>query len=117
MTSMSQSLPLTVGLDPVAEARQIACCIAEKFHPVAIWLFGSVAQDLTTEDSDIDLLIVMEPEQKSAVEQAADICLSCRGTFPLDLRVIAPDKLASRLEAEHSFYQEVVEHGVLLYAR
>ena len=49
--------------------------IAERFHPERIVLFGSYAEGQPTEDSDVDLLVVM-PTKGSPVDQIGRA--SCR---------------------------------------
>ena len=73
--------------------------IVREFAPLQVILFGSYAYGTPTEDSDVDLLVVMdipEPEtRRQAIEirrrQAIEIrqCISRR--FPMDLIVRSPD--------------------------
>ena len=53
------------------------CEVAERFYPEKIVLFGSYAEGSATEDSDVDLLVVMKHQGKSA-EQALAIRRSVR---------------------------------------
>jgi len=88
--------------------------VAEKFHPEKIVLFGSYAEDSATEDSDVDLLIVMKHRGKS-VEQALAIRRSVRRTFPLDLIVKTPRETQRRLRQGDVFIKSILNTGRTLY--
>ena len=48
--------------------------LVQAYNPVAIYLFGSYAWGVPTEDSDLDLLVVVdESEEKSTNDQLLDI--------------------------------------------
>ena len=59
--------------------------IVREFSPERVVLFGSYAHGRPTNDSDVDLLVVMEHSGKGA-EQAARIRHAVRSGFPLDLQ-------------------------------
>jgi predicted nucleotidyltransferase len=100
----------------VAERQIFACAreVAEKFAPEKIILFGSYAYGQPTEDSDIDLLVVMN-HKGSAVEQAAKIRSSIHSLFPIDVLVRSSRKINDRLEMGDSFMKTILEKGEVLY--
>ena len=51
-----------VSLDTI---RELGTRIAEDFRPDRIILFGSYAYGLPSEDSDVDLLVILDLEGKS----------------------------------------------------
>ncbi len=88
--------------------------VAEEFRPERIVLFGSYAYGKPTDDSDIDLLVVMDHKGR-AVEQAAKIRSSIHSTFPIDVLVRSPRKIRERLKLGDPFVKTIVEKGEVLY--
>jgi predicted nucleotidyltransferase len=88
--------------------------VAERFAPEKIILFGSYAYGRPTEDSDIDLLVVMDHEG-SAVEQAAKIRSSIHSLFPVDVLVRSARKINDRVEMGDLFMKSILEKGEVLY--
>ena len=88
--------------------------IAAAFHPERIILFGSYAYGTPSEDSDVDLLVVMPTEPRS-LKKTVEIRLAVRETFPLDLLVYDPAYLQQRLEWGDCFLQEITQQGQVLY--
>ena len=88
--------------------------IARRFHPERIILFGSYAYGTPNEDSDVDLLVVLPFEGRTA-KQAIAIRSAVYAGFPMDLIPITPDRLKHRLEIEDFFLREVVQKGTVLY--
>jgi len=92
----------------------VAETIADKFHPTKIILFGSYAYGSPTDESDVDLLVIMKtrlhpPEQAVIIRQALDC------PFPMDLLVRTPEQIEERLRWGDCFVQEVVSRGQVLY--
>ena len=90
--------------------------VAEKFKPEKIVLFGSYAHGQPTEDSDVDLLVVMEHKGKSS-EQALAIRRAVRRSFPLDLIVKTPRETKARLKQHDVFITSAMTQGRTLYER
>jgi predicted nucleotidyltransferase len=67
-----------------------------------------------TEDSDVDLLVVI-PFEGKRVKKSAKIELAVHAGFPMDLIAITPVRLKQRLEMEDFFLREIVEEGQVLY--
>ena len=88
--------------------------IAGEFNPEKIILFGSYAYGSPTEDSDVDLLVVMRHRRRNAVI-AGEIRRRVRAGFAMDLLVRTPERLRERLGMGDSFMQEIVERGEVLY--
>jgi predicted nucleotidyltransferase len=93
---------------------ELAERIAREFHPRQIILFGSSALGNATEDSDIDLLVIM-PTGGSGLRKAAEIMNQISPRVPVDLIVRDPEDVQRRLEANDFFLREVVEKGKILY--
>lgn len=96
------------------EIREIARHIADRFHPEKIVLFGSYAAGNATEDSDVDLLVIMESAEPP-LHAAARIASAVDHPFPLDIVVVPPCKLKESLERKGSFVTSVLSEGTVLY--
>ncbi len=99
------------------QVRAVVNKIVEQLNPEKVILFGSYAHGTPTIDSDVDMLIVMESEERP-VKRAVRAYEVVEGkTFPMDIVVRTPEELAHRLEIGDYFMQDIVEHGKLLYER
>jgi uncharacterized protein len=97
-----------------AEMQRVVQQIVDRFHPQKIILFGSYAYGAPTEDSDVDLLVVMETTE-SLLRTATSISAAIDHPFPLDIMVIKPEQLQAALERRAIFATEVASKGVVLY--
>ena len=100
---------------PMRLIRRYARAIAEEFKPDKIILFGSHAYGTPTEDSDVDLLVVMPARDRHA--QSVRIRYRLAAPFPLDLIVRTPAQMESRLEEGESFTTTIVTQGKILYEK
>jgi predicted nucleotidyltransferase len=99
--------------------------LAREFGASEIWLLGSAARGATTEDSDIDLLVVRPARADSprpSVE--ARLCLSRHGIHHrFDLLVLTPERWRQVQERPVGVYDlagpglagEALQHGLKLY--
>lgn len=88
--------------------------IAREFQPERIILFGSYAYGTPTEDSDIDLLVVLPFEGKPA-RKALEILNKISPHISLDLLVRTPQQVKERLANQDWFMREIFAKGLLLY--
>ena len=93
-----------------AFARQVA----RQFHPNKIILFGSYAYGKPTEDSDVDMLVVMKFKGRGA-RKASEILLATDPRFPIDLLVRTPAQIKTRLKLGDFFIREITQKGKVLY--
>ena len=96
------------------DIRAFARRIAEEFRPKRIILFGSYAYGRPTQDSDVDLLIVM-PYKGRPTDVSLKIRNRMHPGFPIDLFVYSPSELRRRIAQEDYFLIEVVEKGKVLH--
>ena len=96
------------------EIQKLCDQIAREFHPDRILLFGSHAYGEPTEDSDVDLLVVM-PFKGSSRQQAVNIRSRIDTAVPLDLLVRTPEEISERLALGDFFMRDVTENGKVLY--
>ena len=98
------------------EIREYASRIVEEFSPERIVLFGSYAEGTATEDSDVDLLVVMGHDGRN-VDQSLEIDRRLDRTFPLDLLVRKPAEVKRRLALRDVFLSAIFAEGEVLYER
>jgi predicted nucleotidyltransferase len=94
--------------------REFSDAVAGHFRPEKIILFGSYAGGRPTEDSDVDLLVIM-PFKGRCVRKSFEIRQRVRAGFALDLLVRTPQTIARRLAWGDSFIQEILANGEVLY--
>ena len=71
--------------------------IARVFHPERIILFGSYAYGTPTNDSDVDLLVVLQHQGKGS-HKAAEILCYIRPSFPVDVLMRTLEQVQQRLQ-------------------
>jgi len=98
----------------INQIKQLSSQIGHLFRVDRIILFGSYAAGSSTEDSDVDLLVVMDHEGKGW-QMATEIRGCTRPRFPLDLLVRTAEQLRRRLTMGDCFFKEITEKGMVLY--
>jgi predicted nucleotidyltransferase len=88
--------------------------IVKYYQPTKIILFGSYAYGRPTEDSDVDMLIIMPFEGRGA-HKSAEIATVTHPHFAVDLLVRTPEQVKARLDLGDFFIREIVENGKVLY--
>jgi uncharacterized protein len=88
--------------------------IAREFRPERIILFGSYAYGQPTDDSDVDLLVIL-PFNGRPVRKAIEIRAKINPRIPVELVVRTPEQVAERIANNDWFMQEIVEKGRVLY--
>jgi predicted nucleotidyltransferase len=90
--------------------------VALEFRPERIVLFGSFAAGTQTDDSDVDVLIVMPLARgQRDVRMAAAIRQRVQASFPMDVIVRSPRQIAKRLAQGDGFIAGIIREGRLLY--
>ena len=107
------------GFAPVTRRtlNEIVQRIVGELHPERIILFGSYGYGLPTEDSDVDLLVIMETSGRPADRYLAVSRLIRPRPFPIDILVKTPDEISRALEKGDFFIREIVTKGQILYER
>lgn len=90
--------------------------IVREFHPERVILFGSYAHGCPTEDSDLDLLVVL-PFQGKPLHKSLEILNRIDVRFPIDLLARRPDDTARRYEQGDPLIREALDRGKVLYER
>ncbi len=95
----------------------IAKKIAERFNPEKIILFGSYAWGKPGQDSDLDLFVIMESEERP-IKRAGSIRKVLRELYvPMDILVRTPEELRHRIEIGDPFIKKIMRDGQVIYAR
>jgi len=90
--------------------------VAHEFRPEQIIVFGSYAGGTPTEDSDVDVLVVMPLARGHRdVQQAAAIRQRVPAPFPMDVLVRSPQQIARRLALGDGFISSVLRDGQTMY--
>jgi predicted nucleotidyltransferase len=106
-----EQLQTTVTL---AGIQQVVRQIVDRFHPQQVILFGSHAYGQPTEDSDVDLLVLVDT-QEPPIHVAAQISAAVEHPFPLDIVVRTPADFTAAVQRKGIFAMEVATKGVSLY--
>jgi len=98
-----------------SKIRAYSDAIAREFHPHKIVLFGSYAYGKPNQDSDVDLLVIMDRTRHRGERMSVCIRHAIPRDFPLDLLVRTPPDVAKRLRWRDPFICELLEKGKVLY--
>ena len=86
-----------------------------EFAPLQVILFGSYAYGTPTEDSDVDLLVVMPIPKSEFHNKVVEIRQRIPDRFSMDLLVRSPEEIAYRVSYNDWFLREITEKGELLH--
>jgi len=93
--------------------------LREEYKPEKIILFGSHAWGNSTDESDIDLLIIKQ-SSKSFHKRWAEVYKLLQKIvwgIPFSPFVITPEELKERLKIGDYFFKEIIDKGKELYAK
>lgn len=90
--------------------------IARVFDPDKIILFGSHAYGTPSEDSDVDLLVIL-PFEGKPLDKSLEILDRTDPRFPIDLLARRPDDTARRYAEFDPLIRDAFDHGIVLYER
>lgn len=94
--------------------QQYCDAIAAAFQPQKIILFGSYAYGKPTEDSDVDVMVVM-PRKRFRRDLGVRVRTQVPASFPVDVLVEPDDRLERRIRDRESFILDVTERGRVMY--
>lgn len=91
--------------------------LAAEYAPQRIILFGSYAEDRASADSDVDLLIVKDTQERfiDRWTTVRKILTDRERTLPIDTLVMTPGEIADRLAAGDQFVANIIRDGKVLY--
>jgi predicted nucleotidyltransferase len=118
---MTDSTPIVapIGFQPVTDEllREVTERIVEALAPERVTLFGSYAHGKPTPDTDVDLLIVMESDERLSKRRRAVSHLFREHPFPMDIIVRTPQEMRRSLERVDPFIHDILQRGKVLYDR
>ena len=89
--------------------------IVRDFDPKAIIIFGSVAKETATEDSDLDVAVIMETELSWAQRVVAIRRSLGRLGVPIDLLVFTPEEVEVESRNPCTIVSEILSTGRIVY--
>lgn len=98
------------------EIREVAQQIGRQFRPDRVLLFGSYADGSATDDSDVDLLVVL-PFDGRPFHKSLEILNRLDIRFPCDLVARPPEDVARRYEQGDPLIRDALDRGKVLYER
>ena len=89
--------------------------VVDRFDPISVWLFGSMARGDCNRHSDVDLMVIMsEGTDRKTAE--LDIMAELRGSMlPKDVLVNTPYTFQRTVDDLGTIQHMVRKHGVMLY--
>lgn len=108
-----------VGFQPVTDEglADVTNRIVEALAPEQVILFGSYARGRPTPDSDVDLLVVMQTDERASKRRRAISRLFRERPFPMDIVVRTPAEIEQSMTAVDPFTRDILETGKVLYER
>jgi len=91
--------------------------IVERFAPRRVILFGSHARGCAGPDSDLDLFIEMETDQRSPERAIAVSALFGLRSWPLDVVIYTPQEVGRLRNVTGSLLTRIEAEGKILYER
>ena len=100
---------------PMPDIQRYCDAIAAAFHPRRIVLFGSHAYGEPTEDSDVDVLVVMPGTGRAGRRTAIEIREKLDADFPVDVLVRGEEEIARRVRERDLFTMHITSKGRVMY--
>jgi len=97
----------------------------KKLEPYKVVLFGSYARGTATEDSDLDVMVVLDSNERSKnfdefIERGKPVSAAVRElrkTMPMDLIVYTLAEFEYLRHEKDFFVEEIMENGKVLYEK
>ncbi|MGL5278720.1 MAG: nucleotidyltransferase domain-containing protein [Cetobacterium sp.] len=97
------------------QIEQVKERLVKEFHPKKIYIFGSYAWGTPNEDSDLDILVILEKCDNKILEMRKGL-KALRGIgFPKDLIVENELEFLGNAQKNHLIENEILNKGYLLY--
>ncbi|HCT84087.1 MAG: hypothetical protein DKM50_04700 [Candidatus Margulisiibacteriota bacterium] len=88
----------------------------KKYNVLSVYIFGSYAKGTDQENSDIDLLMILDDDQQTEqVVNALSIELFPR-EYPIDILAYTRNQIKSKLKW-NTFFQSIKKEGILIYGQ
>ncbi len=97
--------------------KEITRAIVERFNPRRVVVFGSHARGEAGPDSDLDLFIEMETDQRPPERAIAVSSIFGLRTWPLDVVVYTPEEVRRLRNVKGTLLSTIEAEGKVLHAR
>jgi len=92
--------------------------LIEVYNPIAIYMFGSYVWGAPTEDSDLDLLIIVDETDEKSYKRPVAGYRALRGLdIPKDLIIQTKKEFEHALKNAATLGYKIKKDGELIYAR
>lgn len=92
--------------------------LVKTYHPLSIYLFGSYAWGNPTDDSDLDLLIVIDHSDQNDFQRAVAGHHALWGLeIPKDLLVFTQNEFENEAQDVTTLCHKVIKDGIKVYAK
>ncbi len=98
----------------VKQIEKLGRSIGREFMPDRVILVGSYAWGKPSDDSDVDILVIL-PFKGKSVRKSVEMRMRLRPSFPVDIIIRTPENVRKRLKMGDEFMQEIMEEGKVLY--
>jgi len=99
------------------EIEEVKRRLISEFNPEKIYIFGSYAWGNPTEDSDLDIMVIIKKCENKIKEMRRGL-KSLRGVgFPKDLIVECEDEFLENSKEVYKIENEINSRGYLLYEK
>lgn len=89
--------------------------VTKNFDPKAIIVFGSAAKGNSTDDSDLDIAIIMDSDLSEHERNVkVRVCIGAIG-MAMDLLVFTPQEIEAERYDESSIISEIMKTGEVVY--
>jgi len=103
--------------DNETQLQRLLAKLLQNLTPEKVVVFGSYADGTATAQSDIDLLVIWDSNlARDQRQEAISRALRPRKT-PIDVLAYTPAEVKQCLSRPHSFVQQILETGKVLYER
>jgi predicted nucleotidyltransferase len=99
----------------MTDIKRYCDAVAVAFKPQRIILFGSHAYGKPTEDSDVDVLVVMPKSRPVKRDAAVKIRLKVSADFPVDVLVRGESEVERRVRDRDMFMTQITREGRVMY--
>lgn len=88
-----------------------------EYRPIKIILYGSYAHGNPKDDSDIDLFILKDTNERRVERfvQVKRVIYNPNRKIPISPLIYSPEELNERLRIEDDFIKEILNTGIILY--